>query len=221
MSTEAFLHMSPLSELPFAISSSSLTCNSLLHLKNTHSSRVSFKIKTTAPDAYLVRPTLGVLEPSQSQTVVVTLRTQQADNLAKHKFSIQSRETTLDPSDTQAITALWASAASTGVQQVVLRAVVSDEPKTPVSASSVSTAPPTFTRSETMESETRTQTAELVKSNVAFTQQTLQVEKLSLEARLKTLRSQYETQATSSSFTSFQLLLVLLLGLVLGTALFS
>lgn len=254
MSTAAFLHMNPLSELSFNISALASTSNSVLHLKNTHFSRISFKIKTTAPDAYLVRPTLGVLEPLQSQTVVITLRTQHAGGVDKHKFSIQSRETTLEPSDTQAITALWADKSREGVQQVILRAVVTtvEEPKTPLSASissvpstassetrpsevknqwaelprtqmstSISSVPSTA-GSETRSSEAKTQWTELARANVCIRQQALQTEKSDLEVRLKSLRSAACSKAEdSASFTTFQLLLVLLLGVVVGTALLS
>ena len=254
MSTEAFLHMSPLSELSFTISTGTSTSNSVLHLKNTHFSRISFKIKTTAPDAYLVRPTLGVLEPLQSQAVIITLRTQHVGGIEKHKFSIQSRETTLEASDTQAITALWADKGREGVQQVILRAVATtaEEPKTPLSASissvpstassetrpvdakaqwaeiarthmSASVSPfPSTANSDSRPSEAKPQWAELVRSNVCTTQQALQTEKSELEVRLRSLRRTADSKSEdSASFTTFQLLLVLLLGVVLGTALLS
>ena len=223
--------MSPLSELSFTISASSPTSNSVLHLKNTHSSRISFKIKTTAPDAYLVRPTLGVLEPSQNQTVVITLKTHHVAGIDKHKFSIQSRETSLEPSDLSAITTLWAEKSREGVQQVILKAVATtaEEPKTPLSASisvfpvpssAPSTAPSTASSETRPSIDAKSQLSELTRANVYNRQQALQTEKSDLEMRLKSLRNAADS-TSEISFTTFQLLLVLLLGLVLGTALLS
>ena len=43
---------------------------SQLKIKNPTNKRVCFKVKTTAPRQYCVRPNGGILESKQSQTVV-------------------------------------------------------------------------------------------------------------------------------------------------------
>ena len=44
---------------------------SKLELKNVHESHVLFKIKTTRPNVYMVRPTSGSLPPNTSMAVEI------------------------------------------------------------------------------------------------------------------------------------------------------
>ncbi|KAF6028512.1 VAPA [Bugula neritina] len=63
-----------------------------LILQNPTDSRVAFKVKTTAPKRYCVRPNSGVLDHNESVTVSVMLQPFEYDPLekTKHKFMIQS-----------------------------------------------------------------------------------------------------------------------------------
>ncbi|XP_065913171.1 vesicle-associated membrane protein-associated protein A-like isoform X3 [Dysidea avara] len=65
---------------------------SYLKITNPSNERVCFKVKTTAPRQYCVRPNSGLLEPKQSQTVSVMLQPLDITNVdkSKHKFMVQS-----------------------------------------------------------------------------------------------------------------------------------
>lgn len=65
------------------------------HLKLTNPSerRVCFKVKTTAPKRYCVRPNNGIIEPHANTTIAVMLQPVDLDNLNdknKHKFMVQT-----------------------------------------------------------------------------------------------------------------------------------
>ncbi|XP_052232832.1 vesicle-associated membrane protein/synaptobrevin-binding protein-like isoform X2 [Dreissena polymorpha] len=63
-----------------------------LHLRNPSDKRVCFKVKTTAPKRYCVRPNSGIIEPRQSVTVAVMLQPFDYDPTEKnkHKFMVQT-----------------------------------------------------------------------------------------------------------------------------------
>jgi hypothetical protein len=64
-----------------------------LKLSNPTNERVVFKVKTTAPKQYCVRPNSGLIEPHKSQEVSVMLQpmdTVPVADRAKHKFMVQS-----------------------------------------------------------------------------------------------------------------------------------
>ncbi|XP_003746311.1 vesicle-associated membrane protein/synaptobrevin-binding protein [Galendromus occidentalis] len=64
----------------------------LLKLTNPSNERVCFKVKTTAPKKYCVRPNCGVIEPHRSTNVHVMLQPFEYDpqERNKHKFMVQS-----------------------------------------------------------------------------------------------------------------------------------
>uniref|UniRef100_A0A0B6ZV22 MSP domain-containing protein n=1 Tax=Arion vulgaris TaxID=1028688 RepID=A0A0B6ZV22_9EUPU len=63
-----------------------------LKLTNPTDKRVCFKVKTTAPKRYCVRPNSGILEPQKSIAVAVMLQPFDYDpnEKNKHKFMVQS-----------------------------------------------------------------------------------------------------------------------------------
>ncbi|KAF2299138.1 hypothetical protein GH714_030769 [Hevea brasiliensis] len=69
-----------------------------LKVVNNTANHVAFKIKTTSPKKYFVRPNTGVIQPWDSCVIRVTLQAQQeypADMQCKDKFLLQS--TTVPP----------------------------------------------------------------------------------------------------------------------------
>ena len=62
-----------------------------LSIRNPTKSRIAFKIKTTAPKRYCVKPNSGVLDPEQSMKVNVLLQPFNYDpnEKNKHKFMVQ------------------------------------------------------------------------------------------------------------------------------------
>lgn len=63
-----------------------------LRLTNTNESKVMFKIKTTAPKKYCVRPNCGSILPSETLKVMIALQPFDYDpnEKNKHKFMVQS-----------------------------------------------------------------------------------------------------------------------------------
>jgi len=64
-----------------------------LNIQNSISKPVSYKVKTTAPKRYIVRPNTGIIQPDQSVEIQVTLTgsKDKPDNLrARDKFLVQS-----------------------------------------------------------------------------------------------------------------------------------
>jgi len=60
-----------------------------LKLSNLSSGNVAFKVKTTAPDAYFLRPTSGTLKPREFQEVHIIFRLRDADaDTSSHRFLV-------------------------------------------------------------------------------------------------------------------------------------
>lgn len=65
--------------------------NRELKLTNTSQTNVAFKVKTTAPKSYLVRPSSGTLRPKETQTVTIILQPQGNDGPGNvHRFLVQA-----------------------------------------------------------------------------------------------------------------------------------
>jgi len=87
---EQVLKIEPEHELKFK-GPFTVPTTSLLKLANPSDKRVCFKIKTTAPKRYCVRPNAGVLEPSNSISIAVVFQPCELEPTAnKHKFMVQS-----------------------------------------------------------------------------------------------------------------------------------
>ncbi|KAF8459125.1 PapD-like protein [Terfezia claveryi] len=81
-----------------------------LTIKNTHYEPVAFKVKTTAPKQYCVRPNSGRIEAGQSVTVKVLLQAMKedppADFRCRDKFLVQSVAITADK-ESQSAAEIW------------------------------------------------------------------------------------------------------------------
>jgi len=87
---EQILQIEPPYELKFK-GPFTVPTTSMLKLTNPSDKRVCFKIKTTAPKRYCVRPNSGLLEPFQSLTIAVVFQPCELEPAAnKHKFMVQS-----------------------------------------------------------------------------------------------------------------------------------
>jgi len=86
----------------------------ILKLQNPSESKVCFKVKTTAPKRYCVRPNCGLIEPNESVNVAVMLQPfdyKDENENKRHKFLVQSVIPTgeiadITPGDVEA---LWKS----------------------------------------------------------------------------------------------------------------
>ncbi|GAB6020379.1 hypothetical protein CHUAL_003087 [Chamberlinius hualienensis] len=88
---EQILILDPSSELRFKGPFTDVI-TSCLKLTNPSDRRVCFKVKTTAPKRYCVRPNNGLVEPKSSVTVAVMLQPFDYDpnEKNKHKFMVQT-----------------------------------------------------------------------------------------------------------------------------------
>ncbi|KAL5022060.1 hypothetical protein ScPMuIL_001215 [Solemya velum] len=89
--TDQVLNLDPPVELKFRGPFTDVV-SAELKLSNPSERRVCFKVKTTAPKRYCVRPNSGIIEPGQAVAVSVMLQPFQYDpqEKNKHKFMVQS-----------------------------------------------------------------------------------------------------------------------------------
>uniref|UniRef100_A0A3P8YW79 Vesicle-associated membrane protein-associated protein A n=2 Tax=Esox lucius TaxID=8010 RepID=A0A3P8YW79_ESOLU len=93
-----------------------------LKLKNPSDKRVCFKVKTTAPRRYCVRPNSGMIESGGTVTVSVMLQPFEYDpnEKSKHKFMVQ---TVFAPSTATDMDAVWRDAKPDDLMDSKLRCV--------------------------------------------------------------------------------------------------
>ncbi|XP_066254417.1 vesicle-associated membrane protein-associated protein B [Euwallacea similis] len=88
---EQVLQIEPQTELKF-VGPFSQPVTSFMKLTNPSDKRVMFKIKTTAPKKYCVRPNSGVLQPGETTQIAICLQPFLYDPTEKnkHKFMVQT-----------------------------------------------------------------------------------------------------------------------------------
>ncbi|XP_059832314.1 VAMP (vesicle-associated membrane protein)-associated protein A, like isoform X2 [Hypanus sabinus] len=93
-----------------------------LKLKNPSDKRVCFKVKTTAPRRYCVRPNSGIIDPGSIITVSVMLQPFDYDpnEKSKHKFMVQ---TVYAPPGAADMDAVWKDAKAEDLMDSKLRCV--------------------------------------------------------------------------------------------------
>ncbi|XP_033193824.1 vesicle-associated membrane protein/synaptobrevin-binding protein [Bombus vosnesenskii] len=89
---EQILVIEPRNELRFKGPFLERTVTSYIKLTNPSNQKVYFKIKTTAPKRYCVRPNCGYLKPKEISQIAVTLQPFDFDPAEKnkHKFMVQA-----------------------------------------------------------------------------------------------------------------------------------
>ncbi|KAK1836019.1 vesicle-associated protein 2-2 [Podospora conica] len=96
----------------------------VLKIKNTNSSPVAFKVKTTAPKQYCVRPNSGRIEPGHDVEVSVLLQAMKqeppADARCRDKFLVQSCTITGDKEFTN-VAQIWDSTDRSAIQEKKIR----------------------------------------------------------------------------------------------------
>eukprot|EP00418_Pyrodinium_bahamense_P007805 CAMPEP_0179121028 /NCGR_PEP_ID=MMETSP0796-20121207/57055_1 /TAXON_ID=73915 /ORGANISM="Pyrodinium bahamense, Strain pbaha01" /LENGTH=228 /DNA_ID=CAMNT_0020819599 /DNA_START=18 /DNA_END=700 /DNA_ORIENTATION=+ len=85
------LQLDPDTTLQFSKTPNTASPSRTLKLTNLTTNHVAFKVKTTAPKAYLVRPSAGTLRPREHQEVQIILQPQGAECQANsHRFLVQA-----------------------------------------------------------------------------------------------------------------------------------
>ncbi|XP_051971019.1 vesicle-associated membrane protein-associated protein A-like [Xyrauchen texanus] len=105
---EQILILDPSSDLRFRGPFTDVVTTNLM-LSNPSDKRVCFKVKTTAPRRYCVRPNSGVIDPGSSVTISVMLQPFDYDpnEKSKHKFMVQ---TIFVPPSATDVEAMWKDA---------------------------------------------------------------------------------------------------------------
>lgn len=111
-----------------------------IKLTNPTEKQVCFKVKTTAPKQYCVRPNSGLIPPSDSVLVSVMLQPfdYNAEERNKHKFMVQSA---FVPSDEHSLENIWKNTPANEIMDSKLR-VVFDVPDQAAEKHVVSKAQP-------------------------------------------------------------------------------
>ncbi|XP_061834888.1 VAMP (vesicle-associated membrane protein)-associated protein A, like [Nerophis lumbriciformis] len=118
---DQILVLDPPSDLKFKGPFTDVVTTSL-KLKNPSDKRVCFKVKTTAPRRYCVRPNSGVIEAGATVSISVMLQPFDYDpnEKSKHKFMVQS---IFAPSNTSDMDSLWKDAKPDDLMDSKLRCV--------------------------------------------------------------------------------------------------
>jgi regulator of replication initiation timing len=121
MKQEQVLILEPSSELRF-VGPFTDVVTSNLKLTNPSDRPVCFKVKTTAPKKYCVRPNSGILKPKQKATVAVMLQPfdYNPNEKNKHKFMVQ---TMVVPEGDVNLDVLWQEAKPESLMDSKLRCV--------------------------------------------------------------------------------------------------
>lgn len=127
------LSVEPNESLHFSKTATSGSLNRMLKLTNTSSGNVAFKVKTTAPKSYLVRPSSGTLRPKDHQEVQIILQPQGGDVASNHRFLVQAFTVqSAEPVSRED----WANIPKEQIQEQRLNVILEAGSAAPVSAAS-------------------------------------------------------------------------------------
>ncbi|XP_017780171.1 PREDICTED: motile sperm domain-containing protein 2-like [Nicrophorus vespilloides] len=121
---DADLRISPTSIINFVLDGGEYS--STLELQNVSNQNLSYKMKTTAPEKFRVKPSVGVLSPGERESVVVAIHPAfQLNGFAKDKFLVMYVPVDKPNMPYQDIVDLWKNSSNTkGAKQHVLRSTL-------------------------------------------------------------------------------------------------
>ncbi|CAG9310138.1 unnamed protein product [Blepharisma stoltei] len=219
-----FLMMIPNKELEFEYIQNA-TVTSSLNLKNVHTAPVAFKVRTTAPKSYLVRPSQGILYPGEAKELSIIMQplSEHPGDVA-HRFLVQAIPTQLNPStcSSQDLNDIWTNAKE-GSQNTKLSVKILDEqrvfqPRPTVYIDPVENQPkPSVEKIEEIKKQ--------IKEQANFNAK-LEEKSNELEAKLKKLNEEQKrkefdpkrvgTETADKGFGLFHILMCLVAGIILG-----
>jgi len=205
------LQLDPESTLYFTKTPLTSSPSRMLKLTNLHSGPVAFKVKTTAPKAYLVRPSSGTLKSRDTQEVQIILQPQGSDGQANnHRFLVQA----VPCNSSEAVTReQWAEFPKTSIQELRLNVVLEERDEKQVESKGADTySNPAATGGGAGE-----QTSDLKMKYDELVQYTLMLEKEKkrLEADMASLQSAKGSTA-SEGYTKFHAIIVAILAFLLS-----
>ncbi|XP_020221517.1 vesicle-associated protein 1-2 isoform X3 [Cajanus cajan] len=140
----------------------------LLHLSNNASHHVAFKVKTTSPKKYCVRPTLGIVNPHGTCHFTVTMQAQRTappDFNCKDKFLLQTAVVPSGTTQDQISSHMFLKDNGSRVQETKLRVLLISPPSSPVNAH-FNQMPPPLTVEKRLEAAAEDMEDEADKDNV-------------------------------------------------------
>ena len=169
----------------------------LLKLKNTSGASVAFKVKTTAPKNYLVKPSAGVIGANGTAEVKITLNKQTSDPSANNdRFLVQAVKS---ESGKELTKEEWSVVDKAAIQELRLHVVFTggQQSSAPAPAALDKNATPDQIRSRYDE---------------------LLVDKKRLESELDSCKLQLlkRSKTTSTGFSVLQLLVAMILAVILA-----
>ncbi|XP_042010883.1 vesicle-associated protein 2-2-like [Salvia splendens] len=108
------------------------TCS--VHLLNATDQYVAFKVKTTSPKKYCVRPNIGIIKPKSNYDFTVTMQAQKSvpsDMQCKDKFLIQSTVVPYGTSEEEITSSMFAKQTQKYIEETKLRVVLTSAPSSP------------------------------------------------------------------------------------------
>lgn len=120
VNTASLLTITPCEELVFSGTTSTGEILQSLSLSNNTLSTVAFKVKTTSPESYRVRPSSGVIPATSSAEVSVFLQPGHAASVIRDKFLVMSTELQDEKSPSE-LAALWRTIPKTNIVEHRLR----------------------------------------------------------------------------------------------------
>uniref|UniRef100_A0A2P2J9V4 Vesicle-associated protein 1-2 isoform X3 n=1 Tax=Rhizophora mucronata TaxID=61149 RepID=A0A2P2J9V4_RHIMU len=121
-------------QLEFIVESKRQSSCSVRLTNNTFHS-IAFKVKTTSPRKYSVRPNVGIVLPKSSFEFIVTMQAQKAaslDMLCNDKFLIQSTVVPAGTMDMEITPLMFAKDDGKFIEEVKLKVVLISPPQSPV-----------------------------------------------------------------------------------------
>ena len=129
------LQLTPSSEIVFEGPFDQVV-TSYLELRNPSEQRVCFKVKTTAPRRYCVRPNSGIVQPNGKVKIAIMLQPIEQDSQSersKHKFMVQS---TIIQDESSNPDTVWQNATPEDIMDSKLRCVFQAQPSSAATAES-------------------------------------------------------------------------------------
>ncbi|KAH6769790.1 hypothetical protein C2S52_014593 [Perilla frutescens var. hirtella] len=105
-----------------------------VHLLNATEQYVAFKVKTTSPKKYCVRPNIGIIKPKSTYDFTVTMQAQKSvpsDMQCKDKFLIQSTVVPYGTSEEEITSSMFARESQKYIEETKLKVVLTSAPSSP------------------------------------------------------------------------------------------
>ncbi|XP_073054468.1 vesicle-associated protein 2-2-like isoform X2 [Primulina eburnea] len=105
-----------------------------VHLTNATKQYVAFKVKTTSPKKYCVRPNVGIIKPKSTCDFVVTMQAQKSAPLeleCKDKFLIQSTVVPFGTTEEGITSDMFAKDSENYIEETKIRVVLASAPNSP------------------------------------------------------------------------------------------